>query len=46
MDKLEVFNTIAGENQKLKLMNRVLIGNVRSLKKELAEIRRQEGLNI
>lgn len=42
----ELFNTIANDNQKLKLSNRSILGENQYLKKQLAEIKRQEGLKI
>lgn len=46
MDVGETFNAISNYNQKLKLMNRSLLGENEYLKKQLAEIKRQEGLSI
>ncbi len=42
----ELFNTISNDNQKLKLMNRTILGESQYLKRELAEIKRQEKLSI
>lgn len=46
MDIGELFNTIANDNQKLKLSNRSILGENQYLKKQLSEIKRQEGLSI
>lgn len=42
----ETFNKLSADNYKLKLYNRSLLGENQYLKKQLAEIKRQEGLKI
>lgn len=46
LDVGELFNTISNDNQKLKLYNRSLLGENQYLKRQLAEIKRQEALSV